>query len=68
MIPVGAPEVLAAVITEPEVTMTGEGSGLFFMSPSRRGHHQATTAAATDPTLVMGLDFLFWYGYGNRDK
>lgn len=53
-------------------TMTGAAPGaytnlaseLFFMAPEERGEAQAQQAAASKPTLVVAVDFLFWFGYG----
>jgi hypothetical protein len=43
------------------------GSSFFFMSPGVTGTAQVDRALEAQPTLVVGVDFLFWYGYGNDD-
>ncbi len=35
-----------------------------FLEPVALGEEQISRAAALDPTLVIGADFLFWFGYG----
>ena len=37
---------------------------LFFADPLPTGKAQAAAVAAEKPTLVVGIDYLFWYGYG----
>lgn len=39
-------------------------TGMFFTDPLTRGEDEVTRALATTPTLVVGIDFLFWYAYG----
>jgi hypothetical protein len=57
----------AGAVTE-IATETGPrtfGSGLFFLSPVVTGGAQVDRALELKPTLVVAVDFLFWYGYGN---
>ena len=44
------------------------GDELFFTSPLAIGPRQVSTALDADPTLVVAIDFLFWYGYGTIDS
>ncbi|MFQ5506437.1 MAG: hypothetical protein ACE5F1_16830, partial [Planctomycetota bacterium] len=37
---------------------------LFFMKPRLSGKAQIDRCVRRRPTLVLGIDFLFWYGYG----
>jgi hypothetical protein len=37
---------------------------LFFTDPLPTGKAQVAAAAAENPTLVVGIDYLFWFGYG----
>ncbi len=37
---------------------------LFFADPEQRGNELIAEARAFDPTLVVALDFLFWYAHG----
>ena len=39
-------------------------SALFFVAPEIEGKRQIDTALNRKPTLLVGLDFLFWYAYG----
>jgi len=42
------------------------GDRFFFMNPDVKGHVQVSKAQAFEPTLVVALDFLFWFAYGER--
>ncbi len=50
-------------------TVTGDATGLFFLSPSTNGAREVdgTLAAQPRPTIVVGVDFLFWFTYGAAD-
>jgi hypothetical protein len=37
---------------------------LFFADPLPTGKAQAAAGSSEKPTLVVGIDYLFWYGYG----
>jgi len=43
------------------------GDALFFLSPLATGKRQVAAALEEEPTLVLALDFLFWFGYGALD-
>ncbi len=43
------------------------GDPLFFTSPLQIGAQQASSALDAEPTLLIALDFLFWFGYGTND-
>lgn len=49
--------------------VTGDATGMFFMSPLQTGEGQVGQALAMDPppTLVVADDFLFWFTYGATD-
>ncbi len=49
--------------------VTGDATSLFFVSPITTGKHQveAVLGAKDKPTLVMGVDYLFWFTYGAAD-
>jgi hypothetical protein len=38
---------------------------LLFLNPEGLGQQQVEVALTRKPTLLMGVDFLFWYGYGD---
>jgi hypothetical protein len=65
---VGARTVLADIV---EATLKAKhdpvaspASGYFFMDPVKSGNDEIAKVKAMNPTLIVGLDFLFWYGYG----
>lgn len=43
-------------------------SSLFFMQPLKIGPLQMRRALKAKPTLLIGIDFLFWFGYGWMNK
>ncbi|MBI5364792.1 MAG: hypothetical protein HZA53_16570 [Planctomycetes bacterium] len=45
-----------------------QSSLLFFTAPRVFGPKAAKEALATQPTLVLALDWLFWFGYGAFDS
>ena len=49
--------------------VTGDATGMFFMSPLQTGEGQVEQSLAMDPppTLVVADDFLFWFTYGATD-
>lgn len=49
--------------------VTGDATGMFFMSPLQTGEGQVKQSLAMDPppTLVVADDFLFWFTYGATD-
>ena len=40
-------------------------SAMFFMQPEQQGQSQSERALQSKPSLVIALDFLFWYCYGD---
>jgi hypothetical protein len=57
-------DVVDAALAAPHGPVQGFGNGFFFQAPLERGHEQIERARSQDPTLVVALDFLFWFGYG----
>jgi hypothetical protein len=49
--------------------VTGNATSLFFMSPVETGTKQIDAALAQQakPTIVLAVDYLFWFVYGARD-
>jgi hypothetical protein len=37
---------------------------LFFVDPLSTGRSEVAASKTVEPTLVVGIDFLFWFGYG----
>jgi hypothetical protein len=60
-------EVTRELIRHDDSKVSGLGNALFFTSPLQIGRRQIDLAHQADPTLLLALDFLFWYGYGGRD-
>jgi hypothetical protein len=55
---------LDAAITAPH-SLTNLSSALVFMSPEAFEPVQVNNALKMKPTLVIAVDFMFWYCYGN---
>ena len=60
-------DVLPVVLGSDAGTVTSHTNTMFFASPMKVGSQEVHAALATDPTIVIAVDFLFWYGYGERD-
>ncbi|MBC22808.1 MAG: hypothetical protein CMJ32_02670 [Phycisphaerae bacterium] len=59
-------EVAAPDDDEGGTMVTDRSTASFFMSPVRNGRKMVDEILETRPTLVIGVDFLFWYTYGTR--
>ena len=62
---------LEAALTErgrERVTFVDEGEGWFFNAPYKSGAKLVDAAIEGDADLVVGVDFLFWYAYGNGSR
>ncbi|HEY4416696.1 MAG TPA: hypothetical protein VGO57_13480 [Verrucomicrobiae bacterium] len=55
---------LDAAITAPHAPLKDFSSALLFLSPVAFSQQQIEAAVAAKPTLVIGVDFLFWSCYG----
>jgi hypothetical protein len=55
---------LNAAITAPHTPVTNLATALLFMNPETFGPMQIGAATHNRPTLVVGVDFLFWFCYG----
>ena len=56
--------VLEEVIRRSHKPIVDASSSLFFMRPMDTGTEQLAKALEAKPTLVVAVDFLFWFGYG----
>lgn len=63
-VPVDLGDVLACVRRDGEPPAVEAASFLFFTSPGPMGRTFAQRAAESSPSLVVAIDFLFWFGYG----
>jgi hypothetical protein len=41
---------------------------MFFDHPTESGPRLLAQALEREPSLIVGLDFLFWYGYGTKNR
>lgn len=64
-LPVSLTHVLEQLPKEPIAPVYSSSSLMFFTDPLRIGRRMATTSQSKDPTLLIAIDFLFWYGYGD---
>jgi hypothetical protein len=53
-----------AAVSAPHEPARNLASTLFFLKPDLVGQRQISLALESKPTLVLGLDFLFWFCYG----
>lgn len=64
--PVDLADIIDVMILKDHEIVVSGGDVAFFRTPRTSGARLAAEAAEAEPTLVLALDFLFWYGYGNR--
>jgi lysophospholipase L1-like esterase len=57
----------AASLARESKVVDNSATSMFFMDPQANGAPQVDAALAAKPTLVLAVDFLFWFGYGTRD-
>jgi hypothetical protein len=53
-----------AALLAPHEPPQNLANAMFFMLPDDMGHEQIRQALTNQPTLIIGIDFLFWYCYG----
>lgn len=58
---------LEAALRAPHEPLVDLGDMLFFTSPLAIGARQLEAAVEAEPTLVVAIDYLFWFGYGTFD-
>ena len=56
---------LDAAIATPHAPVKNLASALFFLNPESFGPLQVEAATNDRPSLVIGVDFLFWFCYGD---
>jgi hypothetical protein len=59
---------LNAALAEPHQPIRNLANPLFYLMADDMGHSQIRDALTNNPTLVVGLDFLFWFCYGRVDS
>jgi hypothetical protein len=55
---------LDATVQAPHEPIQNFASALLFMNPEQASRDQLARALQTQPTVVVGIDFLFWFCYG----
>src|SRR5437667_2070215 len=55
---------LDAALLTPHEPVQNLANIMFFIQPEAAGRYQIDQALQTRPTLVVGVDFLFWFCYG----
>jgi hypothetical protein len=55
---------LDAAITMPHQPVQNFSSAFFFLNPTKTAETQLARVHQADPTLVVGVDFPFWFCYG----
>ena len=53
------------ILGEPKATLD-LGSNFMFGDPDRVGREQLEEALEASPTMIIGIDFMFWFGYGRH--
>ncbi|MEP4076683.1 hypothetical protein [Haloferula sp.] len=59
---------LDAALTAPHGKIVNDSNHLFFVSTEKEAAKQVERLTRRDPTLVVGIDFLFWFLYGHPEK
>jgi hypothetical protein len=54
-----------SALTVPHEPIRNYSAALLFLNPEGLGQQEVEVAAKVNPTLVLGVDFLFWYCYGD---
>lgn len=57
--------VLRAALLHEEAELHGFSSSMFFTRPIQMGREQMDAARELEPTVVIAVDYLFWFGYGS---
>jgi hypothetical protein len=63
-LPVGLADALSALSASALLDVQDCSSSRMFLAPLTQGNQQVECAREGSPTLVIALDFLFWFGYG----
>ena len=63
--PVNMKHIMEGLITTEHDSVKFIGDMMFFRNPKKHGSEFITQIIQHKPTLVVGVDFLFWFGYGS---
>lgn len=61
---VGLHDALEAQLRAPHAPIVNFADEMFFLDPGSIGEQQVDRAKQHAPSLVVAIDFLFWFGYG----
>ena len=61
-------KVIEAMLEAEHDKVVNVSSGLFFMNPRWMGAQSIRRAVEVKATLVVAIDFLFWFGYGAKSE
>jgi len=61
---VGLHDALEAQLRAPHAPIVNFADEMFFLDPGSIGERQVDLAGDHEPSLVVAIDFLFWFGYG----
>lgn len=59
---------LDKALTAPHGKIVNDANHLFFTSVEKEANSQLDRLSRRDPSLVVGIDFLFWFLYGHPEK
>ena len=59
---------LDAAIVAPHAPVKNFGTAMFFLSPDALAANEVASATNAHPTLVVAVDFMFWFCYGAEDS
>jgi hypothetical protein len=59
---------LDVAIKKPHDKVGSAASSMFFLKPFLAGQTNVRQAWSAKPTLLVGIDFLFWFGYGRKES
>lgn len=62
--PVSLGDVLDQALVAPHELVADATNSMFFMSPENVGEQLLEDTLAARPTLVVAVDYLFWFAYG----
>lgn len=63
--PVNLQHIMDAMILDPHEEVAYFGNAMFFTRPDRYGLELIEEITQYEPTLVVAIDYLFWFAYGN---
>jgi hypothetical protein len=66
--PVGFADVFDVMIRNEHRPVIAHSNLFFFARPIHTGPQLMKRALQSKPTLIVGVDYLFWYGYGSANR